>query len=247
MLRYWSQAEASLLCLLICTEDESSAQLLRTKSDAGVLRRGQRRSPSDQRKIRRHRFSINGHFYNHKVKRATENNSEWKPLNVLTKGVRYKKKLFSFKFSFEFECMTLEYKLLCFVFTLRPQCSRLLSARWPMSASTAAWRHLRCCEFSSTSLKSKTARMTLQSTSCMQVAVSAAHSIHFFSMADLPPPLFFQITWCLLWWPDFFPQSVSNWSAVITLWCWEWYRVHASRSAKSSSWKRIWERKSLMM
>ncbi|XP_034548674.1 ras association domain-containing protein 2b [Notolabrus celidotus] len=48
-------------------EDESSAQLLRTKSDAGVLRRGQRRSPSDQRKIRRHRFSINGHFYNHKT------------------------------------------------------------------------------------------------------------------------------------------------------------------------------------
>uniref|UniRef100_A0A3B5QD17 Ras association domain family member 2a n=2 Tax=Xiphophorus TaxID=8082 RepID=A0A3B5QD17_XIPMA len=46
---------------------ESSAQLLRTKSDAGVLRRGQRRSPSDQRKIRRHRFSINGHFYNHKT------------------------------------------------------------------------------------------------------------------------------------------------------------------------------------
>ncbi|KAJ3603547.1 hypothetical protein NHX12_028292, partial [Muraenolepis orangiensis] len=41
--------------------------LLRTKSDAGVLRRGQRRSPSDQRRIRRHRFSINGHFYNHKT------------------------------------------------------------------------------------------------------------------------------------------------------------------------------------
>ncbi|XP_034026576.1 ras association domain-containing protein 2b [Thalassophryne amazonica] len=48
-------------------EDDGSAQLLRTKSDAGVLRRGQRRSPSDQRKIRRHRFSINGHFYNHKT------------------------------------------------------------------------------------------------------------------------------------------------------------------------------------
>ncbi|KAJ8005763.1 hypothetical protein DPEC_G00121270 [Dallia pectoralis] len=48
-------------------EYESSAQLLRTKSDAGVLRRGQRRSPSDQRRIRRHRFSINGHFYNHKT------------------------------------------------------------------------------------------------------------------------------------------------------------------------------------
>ncbi|KAJ8285956.1 hypothetical protein GJAV_G00032890 [Gymnothorax javanicus] len=48
-------------------ENEGSAQLLRTKSDAGVLRRGTRRSPSDQRKIRRHRFSINGHFYNHKT------------------------------------------------------------------------------------------------------------------------------------------------------------------------------------
>uniref|UniRef100_A0A3P8WVC9 Ras association domain family member 2a n=1 Tax=Cynoglossus semilaevis TaxID=244447 RepID=A0A3P8WVC9_CYNSE len=48
-------------------ESETSAQLLRTKSDAGILRRGQRRSPSDQRKIRRHRFSINGHFYNHKT------------------------------------------------------------------------------------------------------------------------------------------------------------------------------------
>uniref|UniRef100_A0A3B5KK73 Ras association domain family member 2a n=1 Tax=Takifugu rubripes TaxID=31033 RepID=A0A3B5KK73_TAKRU len=48
-------------------DSETSAQLLRTKSDAGVLRRGQRRSPSDQRKIRRHRVSINGHFYNHKT------------------------------------------------------------------------------------------------------------------------------------------------------------------------------------
>lgn len=48
-------------------EEDSTSQLLRTKSDAGVLRRCQRRSPSDQRKIRRHRFSINGHFYNHKT------------------------------------------------------------------------------------------------------------------------------------------------------------------------------------
>ncbi|XP_046871349.1 ras association domain-containing protein 2a isoform X3 [Hypomesus transpacificus] len=48
-------------------EYESSTQLLRTKSDAGVLRGGQRRSSSDQRRIRRHRFSINGHFYNHKT------------------------------------------------------------------------------------------------------------------------------------------------------------------------------------
>lgn len=53
--------------VLWAEDSESSAQLLRTKSDAGVLRRGQRRSQSDQRKIRRHRFSINGHFYNHKV------------------------------------------------------------------------------------------------------------------------------------------------------------------------------------
>uniref|UniRef100_A0A3Q2YNA1 Ras association domain family member 2a n=1 Tax=Hippocampus comes TaxID=109280 RepID=A0A3Q2YNA1_HIPCM len=48
-------------------DSETSAQLLRTKSDAGILRRVHRRSPSDQRKIRRHRFSINGHFYNHKT------------------------------------------------------------------------------------------------------------------------------------------------------------------------------------
>lgn len=104
VLRYWFQAEASLLWLVICTEDESSAQLLRTKSDAGVLRRGQRRSPSDQRKIRRHRFSINGHFYNHKVKRATENNSKWKPLNVLTNGVRCKKVVFFLIFFWIWMC-----------------------------------------------------------------------------------------------------------------------------------------------
>ncbi|XP_055776061.1 ras association domain-containing protein 2-like [Salvelinus fontinalis] len=48
-------------------EYEHSAQLLRTKSDAGFLRKAQRRSPSDQRRIRRHRFSINGHFYNYKT------------------------------------------------------------------------------------------------------------------------------------------------------------------------------------
>ncbi|XP_026887557.1 ras association domain-containing protein 2a [Electrophorus electricus] len=46
---------------------DASSQLLRTKSDAGVLRRGNKRSPSDQRRIRRHRYSINGHFYNHKT------------------------------------------------------------------------------------------------------------------------------------------------------------------------------------
>ncbi|XP_076846322.1 LOW QUALITY PROTEIN: ras association domain-containing protein 2-like, partial [Brachyhypopomus gauderio] len=63
-----SQSENSMMKEV---EDEdcydSSSQLLRTKSDAGVLRRGNKRSPSDQRRLRRHRYSINGHFYNHKV------------------------------------------------------------------------------------------------------------------------------------------------------------------------------------
>lgn len=40
---------------------------MRTRSDVGVRRRGSARTPSEQRRIRRHRFSINGHFYNHKV------------------------------------------------------------------------------------------------------------------------------------------------------------------------------------
>ncbi|XP_072341720.1 ras association domain-containing protein 2a [Scyliorhinus torazame] len=49
--------------------DAGSSQLMRTKSDAGALlfRRTNLRSPSDKRRIRRHRFSINGHFYNHKT------------------------------------------------------------------------------------------------------------------------------------------------------------------------------------
>ncbi|XP_018604424.2 ras association domain-containing protein 2-like isoform X2 [Scleropages formosus] len=46
---------------------EDSPQLLRTRSDVGVWRRSTRRSPGDQRRIRRHRFSINGHYYNHKT------------------------------------------------------------------------------------------------------------------------------------------------------------------------------------
>ncbi|XP_048449745.1 ras association domain-containing protein 2 [Rhincodon typus] len=49
--------------------EAGSSQLMRTKSDAGALivRRANLRSPSDKRRIRRHRFSINGHFYNHKT------------------------------------------------------------------------------------------------------------------------------------------------------------------------------------
>lgn len=51
------------------TLQEDTPQLMRTRSDVGVRRRGNVRTPSDQRRIRRHRFSINGHFYNHKVER----------------------------------------------------------------------------------------------------------------------------------------------------------------------------------
>ncbi|KAL7981253.1 hypothetical protein Chor_002149, partial [Crotalus horridus] len=46
---------------------EEVPQLMRTRSDVGVRRRGNLRTPSEQRRIKRHRFSINGHFYNHKT------------------------------------------------------------------------------------------------------------------------------------------------------------------------------------
>lgn len=48
-------------------EQEDVPQLMRTRSDVGVRRRGNLRTPSEQRRLKRHRFSINGHFYNHKV------------------------------------------------------------------------------------------------------------------------------------------------------------------------------------
>ncbi|KAM6369895.1 ras association domain-containing protein 2 isoform 1-T2 [Pluvialis apricaria] len=48
-------------------QPEETPQLMRTRSDVGVRRRGSSRTPSEQRRIRRHRFSINGHFYNHKT------------------------------------------------------------------------------------------------------------------------------------------------------------------------------------
>lgn len=50
-------------------EEEEVPQLMRTKSDASciVQRRCKSRAPSEAQKIRRHRFSINGHFYNHKT------------------------------------------------------------------------------------------------------------------------------------------------------------------------------------
>ncbi|KAM4747937.1 ras association domain-containing protein 2 isoform 2-T2 [Rhinophrynus dorsalis] len=46
---------------------EDTPQLMRTRSDVGVRRRGNLRTPGEQRRIKRHRFSINGHFYNHKT------------------------------------------------------------------------------------------------------------------------------------------------------------------------------------
>lgn len=51
-------------------EEEEVPQLMRTKSDASCIiqRRSKSRAPGEAQKIRQHRFSINGHFYNHKVK-----------------------------------------------------------------------------------------------------------------------------------------------------------------------------------
>ncbi|KAJ8014035.1 hypothetical protein DPEC_G00036060 [Dallia pectoralis] len=51
-------------------EDEEVPQLPRTRSDAsfmGVIRRSKTHTHSDLQRLRTHRFSINGHFYNHKT------------------------------------------------------------------------------------------------------------------------------------------------------------------------------------
>lgn len=50
-------------------EEEEVPQLMRTKSDASCIiqRRSKSRAPGEAQKIRQHRFSINGHFYNHKT------------------------------------------------------------------------------------------------------------------------------------------------------------------------------------
>ncbi|XP_072534122.1 ras association domain-containing protein 4a isoform X2 [Salminus brasiliensis] len=50
--------------------EEETPQLLRTRSDASFMniqRRSKLRSLGDLQRVRRHRFSINGHFYNHKT------------------------------------------------------------------------------------------------------------------------------------------------------------------------------------
>ncbi|XP_066549916.1 ras association domain-containing protein 4a isoform X2 [Amia ocellicauda] len=52
------------------SSEEETPQLMRTKSDASfmnVQRRSKLRSSGDMQRIKRHRFSINGHFYNHKT------------------------------------------------------------------------------------------------------------------------------------------------------------------------------------
>ncbi|XP_071435328.1 ras association domain-containing protein 2 isoform X2 [Pithys albifrons albifrons] len=51
---------------------EDAPQLVRTRSDVGVRPRGTARSAGEQRRLRRHRFSINGHFYNHKIENSAE-------------------------------------------------------------------------------------------------------------------------------------------------------------------------------
>ncbi|XP_031733569.1 ras association domain-containing protein 4a isoform X1 [Anarrhichthys ocellatus] len=51
-------------------EEEDSPQLLRTRSDASfmrVQRRSKTHTAKDLQRLRTHRFSINGHFYNHKT------------------------------------------------------------------------------------------------------------------------------------------------------------------------------------
>ncbi|XP_069044960.1 ras association domain-containing protein 4a isoform X1 [Lepisosteus oculatus] len=52
------------------SSEEETPQLMRTKSDASfvsVQRRTKLHSPGELQRMKRHRFSINGHFYNHKT------------------------------------------------------------------------------------------------------------------------------------------------------------------------------------
>ncbi|XP_037659929.1 ras association domain-containing protein 4 isoform X2 [Choloepus didactylus] len=49
-------------------EEEETPQLMRTKSVSCVVpRRPKPHAPGEAQRLRRHRFSINGHFYNHKT------------------------------------------------------------------------------------------------------------------------------------------------------------------------------------
>lgn len=76
-------------------EEEDSPQLLRTRSDASfvhIQRRSKTHSARDLQRLRTHRFSINGHFYNHKVPR-TEHNVMWPTVDT-TPGTRRRAFLF---------------------------------------------------------------------------------------------------------------------------------------------------------
>ncbi|KAM5236501.1 ras association domain-containing protein 4 [Ctenodactylus gundi] len=50
-------------------DEEDAPQLIRTQSDAScvVQRRPKSRTPGEAQRVRHHRYSINGHFYNHKT------------------------------------------------------------------------------------------------------------------------------------------------------------------------------------
>ncbi|KTF90567.1 hypothetical protein cypCar_00010476 [Cyprinus carpio] len=55
--------------------EEDIPQLLRTRSDASfvnIQRRSKTHNTADIQRIKRHRFSINGHFYNHKVENKAD-------------------------------------------------------------------------------------------------------------------------------------------------------------------------------
>ncbi|XP_031760605.1 ras association domain-containing protein 4 isoform X2 [Xenopus tropicalis] len=53
------------------TSEEETPQLKRTRSDASFVQmRTKLRSPGEVQKLKSHRFSINGHFYNHKVENS---------------------------------------------------------------------------------------------------------------------------------------------------------------------------------
>lgn len=77
-MRVWStRGEGDVVCVDIPAGDDAAVpeeddcpQLLRTRSDASFMqiqRRSKTRSAKDLQRLRTHRFSINGHFYNHKV------------------------------------------------------------------------------------------------------------------------------------------------------------------------------------
>ncbi|KAM9327127.1 ras association domain-containing protein 4 [Gastrophryne carolinensis] len=83
------------------TEEETTPQLKRTRSDASfVQRRTKQRSPGEAQRLRSHRFSINGHFYNHKTSvftpaygsvtnvRVTSAMNTFQVLNLLLKKFR---------------------------------------------------------------------------------------------------------------------------------------------------------------